>query len=256
MSGAWFWSVPVLSLCKQLEMDDPEDTVPKEAALPRQPSSARAGTNPATSPDSPERHGGNGNGGSHPVSEVHSDSPLLRTSTSINVERPLSGSHGPTLFDSTVASMYPEKKYGVSQPSPQYTHANRGDDPSRSPTRPQLPGYEPRYQNPQPRAQAQPVNNPSSSRQDIYSSLPSHPLALAQLAHAPTHTPPLSQGSSGGDVVRVWGPKEEQNCANRENEMSGDVNSPVSPNGHIPRAETIIICISQCIFSHLIIIRT
>ena len=132
---------------KQLEMDDPEDIVPdhdsRGPALPRQPSSAHARakrkSNPATSPDSHERHANN----SKPTTvEVRSDSPLLRASTGTAVERPLSGTYSPTRFGATAASKSPENKYGAAhlpRPGSQHAHANRGDGPSPSPTHPQLP---------------------------------------------------------------------------------------------------------------------
>ena len=223
---------------KQLEMDDPEDIVPdhvsKGPALPRQPSSAHARarrkSNPATSPDPHERHANN----SKPTTaEVRSDSPLLRASTGTTVERPLSGTYSPTRFGATAASKSPENKYGAAhlpQPGPQHAHAKIGDGPSPSLTHPQLPVHEPWNPNPQLGTQAQPENSSASGRPEVYPSLPNHPPAHT---HVPTHTPRPSQAASGGGVVSLWGPKEEQHGTDEGIETSGDLASPVSPDGHI-----------------------
>ena len=219
-------------------MDDPEDIVPghvsRGPALPRQPSSAlaraRRKSNPATSPDPHERRANN----SKPTTaEVRSDSPLLRTSTGTTVERPLSGTYSPTRFGATAASKSPENKYGAAhlpRPVPQHAHANRGDGPSPSPTHPQLPVHEPWNPNPQPGAQARPQNSSASGRPEVCPSLPNHPPAHA---HAPTHTPRPSQAASGGGVVSLWGPKEEQHGTDGGVKTGSDFVSPVSPDGHI-----------------------
>lgn len=207
-------------------MADPDpDRVPGGAPPSRtaaQPYSvrARAGkkSNPATSPGSHERH--HANSGKPTVAEVRSDSsPLLRTSASTTVERPLSETYSPTRFNSTAASNSPEDKDGavrLPQSIPrQPTHGNQGE--GSSPTHPQLPDREPWNQSPQSVAQAQPVNNSASGR-------PTHSPATAQLTHTPTH---------------ISHPNDEQQSADEGIETGCDLASPVSPDGHIPRARVV-----------------
>jgi len=209
------------------------DRIPRGAALPPQPSPilARPGrkSNPVTATDSHERH--HANSGKPTAAEERS--PLLRASTSTIVERPLSGSHGSTRLDSTAASKSPEYQYGADhlpRPGPQHAHANRSDRASRSRIRPQLPVHEPWNQNPQPGAQARPVDSSASGRPEVCPSLPNHPPAHA---HASTHTPRPSQAASGGGVVSLWGPKEEQHGTDGGIETSGDLASLVSPDRHL-----------------------